>query len=122
SDGQVISWIHEQGNAAMSQTFQVLRKRIDKFGVAQPNISLDENKGIITVELAGAKDPERVRKYLQSTANLQFWEVYTTDELAMSMNNAFTALNDIGKAVVNAADTSSANKADTTRADTVSAT
>jgi SecD/SecF fusion protein len=63
SDSRVLSYIHEQANAAMKQTFQVLRKRIDKFGVAQPNISLDENKGIITVELAGASDPERVRKY-----------------------------------------------------------
>ena len=77
SDAQVINYIKEEATGAMKQTYQVLRKRIDKFGVAQPNINLDENKGIITVELAGATDPERVRKYLQSTANLQFWEVYT---------------------------------------------
>jgi SecD/SecF fusion protein len=68
SDAQVISYIKEEATGAMKQTYQVLRKRIDKFGVAQPNINLDENKGIITVELAGATDPERVRKYLQSTA------------------------------------------------------
>src|SRR5688572_5902035 len=80
SNQAVLSYIREQGNAAMQQTFQVLQKRIDKFGVAQPNISLDENKGIITVELAGATDPERVRKYLQSTANLQFYEVYTLND------------------------------------------
>jgi len=80
TDNQVADYIREKANAAMSQTYQVLRKRIDKFGVAQPNISLDENKGIITVELAGASDPERVRKYLQSTANLQFWEVYTMND------------------------------------------
>src|SRR5580692_9896496 len=76
SDNTVISYIHGQASAAMKQTYQVLTKRIDKFGVAQPSINLDENKGIITVELAGANiDPDRVRKYLQSTANLQFWEV-----------------------------------------------
>src|SRR5688500_7033374 len=79
----VLDYIREQGTAAMQQTYQVLQKRIDKFGVAQPNISLDETKGIITVELAGATDPERVRKYLQSTANLQFFEVYTLNDPAM---------------------------------------
>lgn len=88
SDAQVISYMREQANAAMAQTFQVLRRRIDKFGVAQPNISLDESKGIITVELAGATDPERVRRFLQSTANLQFWEVYTLADLATSLQNA----------------------------------
>jgi SecD/SecF fusion protein len=92
SDAQVVNYIHEQGNAAMKQTYQVLHKRIDKFGVAQPNISLDENKGIITVELAGASDPERVRKYLQSTANLQFWEVYTFEELGPAFENAVKAV------------------------------
>lgn len=80
SDAQVTSYLKDQGSAAMKQTYQVLRRRIDKFGVAQPNISLDESKNIITVELAGASDPERVRKYLQSTANLQFWEVYTLND------------------------------------------
>ena len=83
SDDQVVSYIKGQANAAMGQTFEVLRRRIDKFGVAQPNISLDEDKGIISVELAGATDPERVRKYLQSTANLQFFEVYTLEEPAI---------------------------------------
>jgi SecD/SecF fusion protein len=107
SDGQVISWIREQGNAAMAQTYQVLRKRIDKFGVAQPNITLDENRGIIVVELAGAKDPERVRRYLQSTANLQFWEVYRIDELQMPLISANTALDEYLKG---------ANKPDTTKA------
>lgn len=83
SNQAVLTYIHGQGTAAMQQTFRVLQKRIDKFGVAQPNISLDENKGIITVELAGATDPERVRKYLQSTANLQFFEVYTLNDAPM---------------------------------------
>lgn len=80
---KVVNYIRQQAADAMKQTYEVLRKRIDKFGVAQPNISLDESKGIITVELAGATDPERVRKYLQSTANLQFWEVYTLQDPAM---------------------------------------
>lgn len=94
SDDQVINYIKGQANAAMGQTFEVLRRRIDKFGVAQPNISLDEDKGIISVELAGATDPERVRRYLQSTANLQFFEVYTLEEPAIvnALQNADKAL------------------------------
>jgi SecD/SecF fusion protein len=88
SDNEVISYLHEQASAGMKQTFQVLTKRIDKFGVSQPNIQLDENKGIISVELAGATDPDRVRKYLQSSANLQFWEVYNISELSNSLQNA----------------------------------
>ncbi|PWT73587.1 MAG: protein translocase subunit SecDF [Bacteroidetes bacterium] len=92
SDAAVIAYLKEQASAGMKQTYQVLRNRIDKFGVAQPSINLDENKGIITVELAGATDPERVRNYLQSTANLQFWEVYNIGELATSFQNADKAL------------------------------
>jgi SecD/SecF fusion protein len=87
SDGEVISFLRDQASAGMKQTFQVLTKRIDKFGVSQPNIQLDENKGIITVELAGATDPDRVRKYLQSSANLQFWELYNVQELSNALTN-----------------------------------
>lgn len=92
SDNAILEYINTQATNAMEQTFQVLRKRIDKFGVAQPTISLDETKGIITVELAGASDPERVRKYLQSTANLQFWEVYTLETIAGPLQAADKAL------------------------------
>ncbi len=88
SDAEVIRYLHDQASDGMKQTFQVLRNRIDKFGVAQPSINLDENKGIITVELAGATDPDRIRKYLQSTANLQFWAVYNVGELSTSFENA----------------------------------
>ncbi|MBC7903571.1 MAG: protein translocase subunit SecDF [Gemmatimonadaceae bacterium] len=92
SDNATENYIREQANAAMQQTYGVLSKRIDKFGVSQPNMNLDENRGIITVELAGANDPERVRKYLQSTANLQFWEVYNISEIAGPVQNADKAL------------------------------
>jgi len=92
SDGTVIAYLHEQAIAAMKQTYQILDHRINQFGVAQPSINLDEAHGIISVELAGASDPERVRKYLQSTANLQFWEVYNIDELGNSLINADRAL------------------------------
>jgi len=116
SDNEVISYIRDRANAAMSQTFQVLRNRIDKFGVAQPNISLDENKGIITVELAGATDPERVRRFLQSTANLQFWEVYTWEGIGNNLQLADKALDKylFGRTITD----SSANQKDSAVADT----
>ncbi|MEJ7675178.1 MAG: hypothetical protein WKF59_21360 [Chitinophagaceae bacterium] len=62
SDDKVTDEIRTIAKGAINQTYKILLKRIDKFGVAQPNINLDENKGIITVELAGVNDPERVRK------------------------------------------------------------
>jgi SecD/SecF fusion protein len=92
SDATVLAYLRDQASAAMHQTFQVLSNRINQFGVAQPNINLDESRGIITVELAGARDPERVRNYLTSTANLQFWEVYNTGELQTSLINSDKAL------------------------------
>ena len=73
---QVLNIIRREASAAIKNTYLVLQKRIDKFGVASPNISLDENKGIISVELAGVDNPDRVRRYLQATANLEFREVY----------------------------------------------
>lgn len=81
SDDDVISKINKVAKGAINNTYDILRKRIDKFGVAQPTINLDENKGIINVELAGIKDPSRVTTYLQSSANLQFWEVYNIADL-----------------------------------------
>ena len=115
SDAAVISYIRDQATAAMKQTFQVLQKRIDKFGVSQPVISLDENKGIITVELAGASDPERVRKYLQSTANLQFFEVYNVGELTTSIERADKSLQNY---LNGTKDTATVAKNDTTKNDT----
>ena len=88
SDGEVINYIRTEASGAVKNTFNILRTRIDKFGVAQPTINLDENKGIITIELAGVTDPERVRKYLQSTANLQFFEVYNIGEVYSSIQEA----------------------------------
>jgi SecD/SecF fusion protein len=118
SDDAVAGYLHDQAVAAMNQTYKVLQLRIDKFGVAQPSISLDANRGIISVELAGATDPDRVRKYLQSTANLQFWEVYNTGDLANSIQNADKALQNYLNGVkdtstVKPGDTSNANKKDT---------
>lgn len=95
NDNAVLTKIRASAEGAIDNTFNVLQKRIDQFGVAQPNISLDKNKGIITVELPGVKDdPERVRKYLQATANLQFWEVYNIGELDKPLVDAEKALKD----------------------------
>lgn len=77
SDDAVASYLKDQGVAAFNNTYRILRTRIDRFGVASPNINPDPAKGIISIELAGVNDKERVRNYLQSTANLQFFEVYT---------------------------------------------
>jgi len=118
SDAAVISYLHEMASAAMKQTYQVLQKRIDKFGVAQPSISLDENRGIISVELAGATDPERVRKYLQSTANLQFWEVYNLGELETSLVSADKSLENY---LTGVKEDSATAKADTAKKDTAAA-
>ena len=88
TDAQVITKLKKTAAGAIKETYKVLVRRIDKFGVAQPNINYDENKGIINVELAGITDVERVRKQLQASAHLQFWEVYRIDELANSLKLA----------------------------------
>ncbi|MBC7866087.1 MAG: protein translocase subunit SecDF [Gloeobacteraceae cyanobacterium ES-bin-316] len=88
NDNAVTTKLQTIAKGAINQTYKILVKRIDKFGVAQPNINLDENKGIINVELAGIKDPERITKFLQSSANLQFWEVYNISELGQALTVA----------------------------------
>ena len=93
TDDKVITEIRQEANAAFDRTFRVMRTRIDQFGVAQPNINPDRERGIITVELPGIQDQERVRKYLQSSANLQFWEVYNISEVISSIEKADQAFN-----------------------------
>jgi SecD/SecF fusion protein len=94
TDGQVVNYLRGEASSAFNNTFDILRTRIDRFGVASPNINKDENKSIINIELAGANDPERVRRYLQSTANLQFFEVYNLGDVDASMMNAEKAVFD----------------------------
>ncbi|TDQ22889.1 protein translocase subunit SecDF [Tenacibaculum caenipelagi] len=86
---QVKSTLQEEINTSINTAFEVLRSRIDKFGVVQPNIQRIGTSGRIQVELPGAKDIERVQNLLQSTAELQFWEVYTNAEV----QNFFFAAN-----------------------------
>ncbi len=92
SNAEVLEKINKEAKDAIKRTYNVLLTRIDKFGVAQPNVNLDENKGIITVELAGVRNPERVRNYLQSTAKLQFFELYSNNELIDALQPANDAL------------------------------
>jgi SecD/SecF fusion protein len=85
SDAEVVNYLRTEASSAFNNTYDILRTRIDRFGVASPNINKDESKSIINIELAGANDPERVRKYLQSTANLQFFELYNGNEIGESL-------------------------------------
>lgn len=88
SDEQVLANLKVVAKNAINQTYKVLLKRIDQFGVASPSINLDANKGTINVELAGVQDPVRVRSLLQASAYLQFWEVYNIGELGKSIEDA----------------------------------
>ena len=80
SDNEVIAAIRDEADQAVDRTNEVITTRIDQFGVAQPNINVDKTKGVITVELPGVENKERVRKLLQATAKLEFWETYTVDQ------------------------------------------
>ncbi|CAA0207361.1 protein translocase subunit SecDF [Tenacibaculum maritimum] len=81
TNAQVKEVLQDEINSSINTAFEVLRSRIDKFGVVQPSIQRIGNSGRIQVELPGAKDIERVQKLLQSTAELQFWEVFTNIEV-----------------------------------------
>ena len=81
SDAQVIAVLKEELKSAIDNSFNVLRTRIDRFGVVSPNIQRLETAGRILVELPGVKEPERGRKLLQGSANLEFWETYNLPEI-----------------------------------------
>ncbi len=96
TDAEVEAVIRAEVEAAIANSFNVLRTRIDRFGVAQPNIQeLEGGMGRIMVELPGVKEPERVRKLLQGSANLEFWETYTASEIAPFLAAADGKLRDI---------------------------
>jgi SecD/SecF fusion protein len=97
SDAQVRNYMQSEAKDAFDRTFRVLRTRIDQFGVAQPNINPNRDRGIINVELPGIQDKERVRKYLQASANLEFWEVYKTSEIRPSLQGAQTSFSNMMK-------------------------
>jgi len=92
TDAQVIEVIRGEAESAISNSFNVLRNRIDRFGVTQPNIQKLGNSGRILVELPGVKEPERVRKLLQGTASLEFWATYDNTEIEPFLAEANSTL------------------------------
>ena len=96
TDAEVEKVLRAEVKAAVENSYNVLRTRIDRFGVVQPNIqSLEDKMGRIMVELPGIKEPERVRKLLQGSANLEFWETYTAKEILPAMQSADAKLRTI---------------------------
>lgn len=109
---QVLAVIRKEADEAIDRTYHVIQTRIDKFGVANPNVNLDKRKGIISVELAGVRNPERVRNFLQSTARLQFWSVAVPNA---SFGQALEKADEALAAYLNGQSTVvDSNKADTT--------
>ncbi len=99
SNEDVIGVLESEIDGAISNSFNVLRTRIDRFGVVQPNIQRDNNNtGRILIELPGIKEPERVRKLLQGSANLEFWETYEFSEIYSNLADANKVLATIGNA------------------------
>jgi SecD/SecF fusion protein len=126
TDAEVLSVISEEAQSAVANSFNVLRNRIDRFGVTQPNIQKLGNSGRILVELPGVKEPERVRKLLQGTASLEFWATYDCTEIQPYLQEANKTLADIianGDSTVTAlATTPSAKDSAATAATTAAAT
>ena len=91
TNSEVISVIRGEAKSAVDNSFNVLRNRIDRFGVTQPNIQAVGNSGKILIELPGVKDPERVRKLLQGTASLEFWPTFTSNEVDLNAVDAYIA-------------------------------
>lgn len=114
---EVLSVIRKECDDAFGRTFNILRNRIDRFGVTQPNISKLATSDRILIELPGIKDPERVRKLLQGSAKLEFWETYKFNELSGLFNEANKKLAGLGADVdttAKANDTLAAAVKDTT--------
>ena len=88
SNDEVETFLRNKAKSALGSTFEVLRKRIDKFGVTQPNIQKLEGSGRILIELPGVKDAERIRRLLQGSAKLEFWETYDNKEIIQYMVKA----------------------------------
>lgn len=96
---EVLDVIRQETNDAFDRTYNILRTRIDRFGVTQPNVQKLAASNRIAVELPGIKDPSRVRKLLQGTARLEFWETFTYDEIYnyfIEANGRIKDLNDAG--------------------------
>ena len=116
SDSEVEKALRTEVAAAIDNSFNVVRTRIDKFGVVQPNIQkLEGQEGRIMVEMPGISEPERMRKRLQGSANVEFWETYNAQQIIPYLVQLDSQLANGGEAETKA-DTTAAAKADTTAA------
>ncbi|MFN4144827.1 MAG: protein translocase subunit SecDF [Runella sp.] len=135
SDGDVIKFLKEEVEGATSRAFQIIQQRVDKFGVANPNIQRLPGSGRILIELPGVDNPERVRRLLTGAAKLEFCEVYTLDEVSPGLNalGAYLTRQELEKKIADksktqkdtaktgsglAAQLAKGAKADTTKTDT----
>lgn len=109
TNDEVLAVIRKETDAAIDNSFNVLRTRIDRFGVAQPNIQQLQTRGRILVELPGIDNPERVRKLLQGTAMLEFWETYENQEVYPYLLQANQRLREIASSAA-ATDTTAASQ------------
>ncbi len=120
---EVLKVIEEETSAAIDNSFNILRTRIDRFGVAQPNIQQLQTKGRILVELPGVKDQNRVRNLLQGTANLEFWETYENQEVYQYMLQANQRIKEMqSTSEENSASEEEVAAVESTEADTTSTT
>ena len=110
TDDQVISVIKAEAESAVANSFNVLRNRIDRFGVTQPSIQKIGNTGRILVELPGVKEPERVRKLLQGTASLEFWTTFDAEEITPFLVEANSYLAQLEKVAEPAAEAEAAEE------------
>ncbi|MFN0203076.1 MAG: protein translocase subunit SecDF [Bacteroidia bacterium] len=94
-EDKIVAMLNENANSAIDRTFNIIRTRIDQFGVVSPNMQKQTNTGRILLELPGVKDPKRVRQLLKSTARLEFWKTYTIQEAYPTL----TTINDKLKVV-----------------------
>ena len=124
TDSEVEQALREEVMSAVDNSFNVVRNRIDKFGVVQPNIQkLEGHTGRIMVEMPGVKEPERVRKLLQGSANLEFWETYNSQEIVPALsqlNSKYAALESANDTVAAEAPVAEA-AADTTKTEGLAA-
>ncbi|WP_353127562.1 protein translocase subunit SecDF [Parapedobacter pyrenivorans] len=113
TDAQVESFLQREASSAIDNSFKVLRTRIDKFGVTSPNIQLQQGTNRILIELPGVNDEDRVRKLLQGSAKLEFWETYDNMEIYPMLENVnstlASTLNETEKDTKNSADSAVAD-------------
>jgi SecD/SecF fusion protein len=126
SNADVLAFLSKESNSAIERSFNILRTRIDKFGVTSPNIQLQEGSNRILIELPGVSDPVRVRKLLQGSAKLEFWETYDNTEIYPLLENVNklaastikpTATADTTKAAPESSKLAALGKTDTTKKD-----